>query len=343
MTNDRIDERVLGRLPTSTIGLGCMSMSSAYGTAHEGDAIATIRRALDLGVSLLDTSDLYGDGHNEELVGRAIAGRRSEVTLSSKFGLTRQTEPDGSRSVVVDARPERARPCCEASLRRLGVDVIDLYFLHRVDPAVPVEETVGAMADLVEAGLVRFLGLSEAGAGDLRRGHVTHRLDVIQSEWSLWSRAIEDDVVPTCRELGIGIMPYSPLGKGLLAGAVASVDDLEAHDVRRHHRHFQPDQFPHNVAVADRLAVIGRRLGCSPAQLALAWLLAQGGDVVPIPGTRTARRLEENAAARNVRLSTADREDIELAATVDRPTGDASVAQRWKPGSARTRVDGSSK
>jgi aryl-alcohol dehydrogenase-like predicted oxidoreductase len=296
----------LGRqgLEVSRLGLGCMGMSQSYGPADRDESIATIRRALDLGVTFLDTASLYGDGHNEELVGEAIAGRRDEVQLASKFGLTR-----GDRRI--DGRPETVRATAEASLRRLKVDVIDLYYQHRVDPEVPIEDTVGAMAELVRQGTVRHLGLSEASAASVRRAVAVHPISALQSEWSLWSRDLEaagagESVLDVAREHGIGIVPYSPLGRGFLTGAITSPDDFGADDFRRGHPRYSGDAFWANLRIVDALRAMAAEKHVRPAQLALAWVLARGPDVVPIPGTKRRTTLEENVAALAVELSATD-------------------------------------
>ena len=293
--------RELGRsgLVVSAQGLGCMGMSQSYGTADEGESLATIGRALELGITFLDTSDVYGDGHNERLVGRAIAGRRDEVVLATKFSLSR----DEQGRMRIDGRPEYVRACCDASLQRLGVDVIDLYYQHRVDPRVPIEDTVGAMADLVAAGKVRHLGLSEASARSLERAAAVHPIAALQSEWSLWTRDLEDEVVAAARRLGIGIVAFSPLGRGFLTGALRSPDDFEPGDFRRLNPRFQGDNFTRNLELVEAVRRMAADKGCTPGQLALAWALAQGADVVPIPGTKRRSYLEENTAASDVQLS----------------------------------------
>ena len=297
-------------LQVSSIGLGCMGMSEYYGSRDEAESIATIHRALDLGVTLLDTADIYGLGRNEELVGRAIRGRRDQVVVATKFGNMRGE--DGSFRGV-NGRPEYVRACCEASLRRLGVDTIDLYYQHRVDPQTPIEDTVGAMAQLVREGKVRWLGLSEAAAATVRRAHAVHPIAALQTEYSLWSRDPEDEILPTVRELGIGFVPYSPLGRGFLAGRIRSIDDLEPDDWRRNSPRFQGENFAKNLRILDEVNAIAAAKGCTPSQLALAWVLAQGEDIVPIPGTKHRKYLEENIAAAGIALSAAELDRIDRA------------------------------
>ena len=298
-----LGNRTLGRdgLEVAALGLGCMGMSAMYGAADRQESIATVHRALDLGVTFLDTSDVYGSGHNEELVGEAIAGRRDAVQLATKFSLT-QT----AKGVRIDGRPENVRACAEASLRRLGVDVIDLYYQHRVDPAVPIEDTVGAMAELVAAGKVRYLGLSEASAASIRRAAAVHPIAALQSEWSLWTRDLEEDVLGVAREHGIGIVPFSPLGRGFLTGAITSPADFGEDDFRRNQPRFQGEAFAANLRLVDAVRELAAEMGATPGQLALAWVLAQGEDVVPIPGTKRRSYLEENAGAAAVVLDADD-------------------------------------
>lgn len=305
-----MEQRRLGLqgLEVSAVGFGCMGMSDFYGKSDEGANVETLHHAIDIGVRFWDTSDMYGVGANERLVGRTLRRRRDEVVLATKFGVIRGE--DGSFRGVSGA-PEYVRSACDASLQRLGVDHIDLYYQHRVDPQVPIEETVGAMAGLVEAGKVRFLGLSEAGAATLRRASAVHPISALQSELSLWSRDIEDEVIPTCRELGIGVVAYSPLGRGFLSGAIKSVDDLAEDDWRRNMPRFQGENFAKNLELVDRVEQIAAAKGCTPAQLALAWVLAQGPDVVPIPGTRSKARLEENAGAAEIHLTDDELAEIE--------------------------------
>jgi aryl-alcohol dehydrogenase-like predicted oxidoreductase len=307
-----MEQRVLGKagLRVPAIGLGCMSMSGTYGQSDDAASVAVIHRALDLGVTFLDSADMYGWGHNEELVGRALRGRRAGVVLATKFGQVRS--PDGGGNLV-DGSPRHVRAACDASLGRLGVDVIDLYYQHRVDPRVPIEETVGAMSRLVEAGKVRFLGLCEAAPATLRRAHAVHPLAALQMEYSLLYRDPAEEVLAVCRELGIGFVAYSPLGRSLLAGTVARPEDIPEDDRRRQHPRFQAGNLEHNARLAAEVAAVARLRGATAAQVALAWLLARGPDVVPIPGTKRAARLEENAAAAAVRLSPEDLARLEEA------------------------------
>jgi aryl-alcohol dehydrogenase-like predicted oxidoreductase len=305
-----VNKRRLGTrgLETSALGLGCMGMSEFYGTADEGEAIATIHRALELGVTFLDTADAYGPFKNERLVGRAIKDRRDEVVLATKFGSVRNEQ--GERLGIRGDR-EYVLAACNASLERLGTEHIDVYYQHRVDPNTPIEETVGAMAELVEQGKVRYLGLSEAAAETIRRAHAVHPISALQSEYSLWTRDVEDEILPAIRELGIGLVAYSPLGRGFLSGRIHSVDDLEASDFRRANPRFQGENFQKNLDLVERVEELAASKGCTAAQIALAWVLAQGEDIVPIPGTTRVKNLEENVSALDVELSDEELRDLE--------------------------------
>jgi aryl-alcohol dehydrogenase-like predicted oxidoreductase len=326
MTNQMPTRRLGANGPSvSAIGLGCMGMSDFYGAADEQRSITTIHRALDLGINFLDTADMYGPFTNERLVGRAIRDRRDEVVLATKFGNVR-TE-DG-KYLGINGSPEYVRQACEASLKRLGVDAIDLYYQHRVDPETPIEDTVAAMAELVRAGKVRYLGLSEAAPATIRRAHAVHPIAALQTEYSLWTRDPEQGVLDTCRELGIAFVAYSPLGRGFLTGRFRSVDDLAADDWRRSNPRFQGENLQKNLELVKRVEALAATKRCTPAQLAIAWLLAQGEDIVPIPGSTRAERVEENAGAVRITLSAAEMRELDV-------VGTAVAGQRYAEGGMR--------
>lgn len=306
---DMIPRRRLGAdLQVSAIGLGCMGMSDFYGPADDALSLQVLNHAIDIGVNFLDTADMYGIGANERLLAQTLQTRRKEIVLATKFGVMRKAS--GER-IGINGRPEYVSAACDASLARLGVDHIDLYYQHRIDPNVPIEETVGAMAKLVAAGKVRHLGLSEASGNTLRRAWAVHPITALQTEYSLWTRDVEHDALPVCRELGVGLVAYSPLGRGFLTGAIQNTNDLAANDWRRTNPRFTPDNLDHNRRPVAAVADMARERGCTPAQLALAWLLHQGHDIVPIPGTRRIERLDENAATTRLSLSTQDRQRLD--------------------------------
>ncbi len=304
-----MQQRQLGRsgLTVSAMGLGCMGMSEFYGSTDEQESIATIHRSLELGMTFLDTADMYGKGHNEELVGRAIRDRRDKVVLATKFGIVRSEDP---MERAVNGTPEYVCQACEASLRRLGIDTIDVYYQHRVDPNTPIEDTIGAMAELVKEGKVRYLGMSEAAPQTLRRAYAVHPIAALQTEYSLWSRDPEDEILPTCRELGIGFVSYSPLGRGFLTGQIKKMEDLAQDDFRRYSPRFQGENFDRNMQLVQQIETMAKERTCTPAQLALAWVLAMGEDIVPIPGTKRRSYLEQNAAALDITLTQDDLDRI---------------------------------
>jgi aryl-alcohol dehydrogenase-like predicted oxidoreductase len=319
-------KRALGTTEVSAIGFGCMSLSNVYGASDDGASVALIREALDFGVTMLDTSDMYGFGHNEEVVGRAIAGRRAEVFLATKFG-----NLGGRGGKIADGRPEYVQAACDLSLERLGVDVIDLYYQHRIDPTVPIEDTVGAMGKLVEQGKVRFLGLSEAAPETIRRAHAVHKIAAIQNEYSLLYRVEAEETLVTTRELGIAFVAYAPLGRGMLTAKIEDPATLADNDSRRRHPRYAEGNLAHNVALVARIEAIAQRKGCTPGQLALAWLLAQGPDLIPIPGTKRKERLAENLGALALSLSNSDIQEISNAI----PAG-AAAGTRYPEGQMKS-------
>jgi len=304
-----MQQRNLGRsgLAVSAVGLGCMSMSQSYGAPDDEESIRTVHRALDLGVTFFDTAAIYGEGHNETLVGRALGSRRKQIVVATKCGIL----PASGGGIDADGSPAEIMASCDASLRRLATDVIDLFYLHRVDPKTPIEESVGALAGLVRGGKVRFIGLSEAAPATIRRAQKVHPIAALQSEYSLWFRGPEQDVLPVCRELGIGFVPFSPLGRGFLSGSLKDTETLASNDMRRRLPRFQGENFERNLVLVQRLAAMAERKRCTPAQLALAWLLAKAEDIVPIPGTKRQKYVEENAAAADVELTTTEVSELE--------------------------------
>jgi aryl-alcohol dehydrogenase-like predicted oxidoreductase len=324
--------RHLGSLTVPELGLGCMGMSAFYGTADESEALATLDRALELGCNFLDTAELYGPYTNEELVGKAAAGRREQFVIATKFGVRPAPTPDNPNNRALDGSPENARASLEGSLERLGTDYVDLWYLHRVDPKTPIEETVGAMGDLVAEGKARHIGLSEASAETLRRAHDEHPITALQTEYSLWERSVEEEILPACRELGFGFVAYSPLGRGFLAGRFRSPEELDEGDFRRHGPRWQGDALEHNQRLAAKVEELATEKGCTPGQLALAWVLAQGEDVVPIPGTRRRKYVEENIASAEVALSGEDLRRIDEEVP-------AAAGERYPP-QAMTTING---
>jgi aryl-alcohol dehydrogenase-like predicted oxidoreductase len=315
-----LPRRSLAQLDVSALGLGCMGMSAFYGSTDEGEAIATIHRAIELGCTFLDTAEMYGPHTNEELLGKALKGRRDEVEIATKFGVVADPTPEHPNRRRLDGSPENVRRSIEDSLQRLGTDHVDLYYQHRMDPDTPIEETVGALAELVQEGKIRHIGLSEAAPETLRRAHAVHPITALQTEYSLWERDVEAEILPTCRELGVGFVPYSPLGRGFLSGRFKSPEELDESDFRRHGPRFTGDALEQNLRLVAKVEEIAQEKGCTPGQLALAWVLAQGDDIVPIPGTKRRTYLEENVAAVEVELTPEDLRRID--AEVPRAAGD---------------------
>jgi aryl-alcohol dehydrogenase-like predicted oxidoreductase len=315
---EQMEKRNLGRLTVSAMGLGCMGMSEFYGQTDDAQSVEVIHAALDSGVTMLDTADMYGIGHNEELVGKAVKGRRESVVIATKFGIVRE---NGRYERSICGTPEYVRSACEASLKRLGVDTIDLYYQHRKDPDVAIEETVGAMAELVKEGKVRYLGLSECSAETLRRASKVHTITALQTEYSIWTRDIESEILPVCRELNIGLVAYSPLGRGFLTGALSSKENMDEKDFRRLSPRFSDDNIAENAKMVEELSAVSKRLGCTNAQMALAWVLAKGQDIVPIPGTKRLKYLNDNLEACKIKLSSDDMTEIENIAAPERIKG----------------------
>jgi aryl-alcohol dehydrogenase-like predicted oxidoreductase len=325
----KMQTRKLGKeLVVSALGLGCMGMSGVYGAADEAEAIATIHKSIDLGCTFLDTADAYGSGHNETLVGKAIKAHRDKVIIATKFGLGNIHK--GGENIPVQGSPKYVRSACEASLKRLGIETIDLYYQHRVDPTIPIEDTIGAMAELVQAGKVRFLGLSEASEATIRRAHAVHPISALQSEYSLWSRDVEDGILATCRELNIGFVPWSPLGRGFLTGDIKTVEDLETNDWRRLSPRFQGENFQRNLDLVTQVRALAEQKNCTPAQLAISWLLQQGDDLVPIPGTKRISYLLENLGALELELTTEDLQKIDTILPKGAASGDRYPAAMMK-------------